>query len=95
MEKISDYLSKHIPHSPPCRVRGKRTVAHAQFKKREKTKMADGKIVAESKQMVLRIHERLKKEIHKMVEKKSWSTEQKREFEKKLLEVSLPYDHHE
>lgn len=73
----------------------KTTVAHAQFKKREKTKMADGKIVVESKQIVLRIHERLKKEIHKMVETKSWSAEQKREFEKKLLEVSfIPYDHH-
>ena len=50
--------------------------------------MADeGKVCVESKQIVLRIHEKLKNEIHEIAEKKSCTAEQKEEFEKKLLEV--------
>ena len=50
--------------------------------------MADErKVCVESKQIVLRIHEKLKNEIHEIAEKKSYTTEQKEEFEKKLLEV--------
>lgn len=72
---------------------GNKRAAHAQFKKREKTKMADeGRVCVESKQTVLRIHEKLKKEIHEIAEKKSWTAEQKEEFEKKLLEVRRSLD---
>lgn len=50
--------------------------------------MADeGKVSVNSKQTVLRIHEKLKKEVHQIAEKKSWTAKQKDEFEKKLLEV--------
>ena len=50
--------------------------------------MADeGRVCVDSKQSVLRIHEKLKKEVHGIAEKKSWSTKQKEEFEKNLLEV--------
>lgn len=50
--------------------------------------MADEeKVCVESKQIVLRIHEKLKNEIHEIAEKKSYTAEQKEEFEKKLLEV--------
>ena len=65
-----------------------KTAAHAQSKKREKTKMADeGRVSVNSKQTVLRIHEKLKKEVHQIAEKKSWTAKQKDEFEKRLLEV--------
>lgn len=58
------------------------------LKKREKTKMADeGRVSVNSKQTVLVIHEKLKKEVHQIAEKKSWTVKQKDEFEKKLLEV--------
>lgn len=57
-------------------------------KSAKKTKMADeGRVSVNSKQTVLRIHEKLKKEVHQIAEKKSWTAEQKNEFEKKLLEV--------
>jgi len=62
--------------------------AHAQSKKREKTKMAaEGRVSVNSKQTVLIIHEKLKKEVHQIAERKSWTVKQKDEFEKKLLEV--------
>ena len=58
------------------------------LKKREKTKMADeGRVSVNSKQTVLVIHEKLKKEVHQIAEKKSWTVKQKDDFEKKLLEV--------
>ena len=58
------------------------------LKKREKTKMADeGRVSVNTKQTVLIIHEKLKKEVHQIAEKKSWTVKQKDEFEKKLLEV--------
>ena len=67
--------------------------AHAQYKKREKTKMADeGRVCVQNKQTVLRIHEKLQKEIHKIAEKKSWTAEQRDEFEKNLLEVGRSLD---
>ncbi|CAH3043798.1 unnamed protein product [Porites evermanni] len=47
----------------------------------------DGRICVDSKQSVLKIHEKLRKEVHKIAEKKSWSAEQKEEFEKKILEL--------
>lgn len=50
--------------------------------------MADeGRVSVNSKQTVLRIHEKLKKEVHQIAEKKSWTAKQKDEFEKNLLEV--------
>lgn len=50
--------------------------------------MADeGRVSVNSKQTVLVIHEKLKKEVHQIAEKKSWTVKQKDEFEKKLLEV--------
>ena len=71
-----------------------KTAAHAQCKKkREKTKMADeGRVSVNSKQTVLVIHEKLKKEVHEIAEKKSWTVKQKAEFEKKLLEVGRLLD---
>lgn len=47
----------------------------------------DGRVCVDSKQSVLKIHEKLRKEVHEIAEKKSWSAEQKEEFEKKILEV--------
>ena len=47
----------------------------------------DGRVCVDSKQSVLKIHEKLRKEVHKIAEKKSWSAEQKEEFKKKILEV--------
>lgn len=77
----------------PMGRRDKKTAAHAQSKKREKTKMADeGRVSVNSKQTVLRIHEKLKKEVHQIAEKKSWTVKQKDEFEKKLLEVGRSLD---
>ena len=82
-----------ISYLPPCWLPShgalrRKTATHAQFKKREKTKMADeGRVCVDSKQSVLRIHEKLKKAVHGIAEKKSWSTKQKEEFEKNLLEV--------
>lgn len=50
--------------------------------------MADEERVSvNSKQTVLVIHEKLKKEVHQIAEKKSWTVKQKDDFEKKLLEV--------
>lgn len=58
------------------------------LKSAKKTKMADeGRVSVNSKQTVLRIHEKLKKEVHQIADKKSWTAKQKDEFEKKLLEV--------
>lgn len=55
---------------------------------KKKTKMADdGRVCVDSKQSVLKIHEKLRKEVHKIAEKKSWSAEQKEEFEEKILGV--------
>lgn len=62
-------------------------------KKREETKMADeGRVSVNNKQTVLAIHEKLKKEVHQIAEKKSWTVKQKDEFEKKLLEVRRSLD---
>lgn len=47
----------------------------------------DGRICVESKQIVLNVHEKLRKEIHEIAVRKSWSEEQKIEFEEKLCEV--------
>lgn len=78
---------RHVACYPtgPCN----KTVDHAQLEKREKkTKMADdGRVCVDSKQSVLKIHEKLRKEVHKIAEKKSWSAEQKEEFEEKILGV--------
>lgn len=52
----------------------------------------DGRICVESKQMVVNVHEKLRKEIHEIAAKKSWSEEQKKEFEEKLCEVGRLYD---
>ena len=66
----------------------KNSCSCALGKKREKTKMADeGRVSVNSKQTVLVIHEKLKKEVHQIAEKKSWTIKQKDDFEKKLLEV--------
>lgn len=55
--------------------------------------MADeGRVCVQNKQTVLRIHEKLQKEIHKIAEKKSWTAEQRDEFEKNLLEVGRSLD---
>ena len=47
----------------------------------------DGRISVESKQIVLNVHEKLRKEIREIAVKKSWSEEQKKAFEEKLCEV--------
>ena len=47
----------------------------------------DERVPVNSKQTVLRIHEKIKKEVHEIASKKSWTTQQKENFEKKLLEV--------
>lgn len=58
------------------------------LKSAKKTKMADdGRVSLNSKQTVLRIHDKIKKEVHEIASKKSWNAQQKEEFERKLLEV--------
>lgn len=47
----------------------------------------DGRISVESKQIVLNVHEKLRKEIREIAVRKSWSEEQKKEFAEKLCEV--------
>ena len=47
----------------------------------------DERVPVNSKQIVLRIHEKIKKEVHEIASKKSWTAQQKENFEKKLLEV--------
>ena len=47
----------------------------------------DGRVSVNSKQTVLRIHDKIKKEVHEIAIKKSWNAQQKEEFERKLLEV--------
>lgn len=52
--------------------------------------MADeGRVSVNSKQTVLRIHEKLKKEVHEIAKMKCWTAGQKEEFAKKLLEVGV------
>ncbi|RMX39855.1 hypothetical protein pdam_00013468 [Pocillopora damicornis] len=58
------------------------------LKSAKKTKMADdGRVSVNSKQTVLRIHDKIKKEVHEIASKKSWNSQQKEEFERKLLEL--------
>ncbi|CAH3128220.1 unnamed protein product [Pocillopora meandrina] len=58
------------------------------LKSAKKTKMADdGRVSVNSKQTVLRIHDKIKKEVHEIASKKSWNAQQKEEFERKLLEL--------
>lgn len=52
----------------------------------------DGRISVESKQIVLNVHEKLRKEIREIAVRKSWSEEQKKEFEEKLCEVGRSSD---
>lgn len=47
----------------------------------------DGRISVESKQIVLNVHEKLRKEIREIAVRKSWSEEQKKKFEEKLCEL--------
>ena len=53
-----------------------------------KNKMADEqKISVASQRAVYGIHEKMRHEIHQVVENKPWSSEKKEEFKAKLLEV--------
>ncbi|XP_031560972.1 uncharacterized protein LOC116296980, partial [Actinia tenebrosa] len=55
---------------------------------REKFKMADeSKIWVEKQQTVLKIHQKLKKEISNIANAKSWDNEKKKDFEKSLFEL--------
>ncbi|XP_068729286.1 uncharacterized protein [Montipora capricornis] len=47
----------------------------------------DRKVSVENKNIVHSVHEKLRKEIHEIAERKSWSAKQKEEFEKKLCEL--------
>lgn len=49
----------------------------------------DSKIWVEKKQVVLKIHQKLKKEISNIANTKSWDNEKKESFEKSLLEVGI------
>ncbi|XP_068682331.1 kinetochore-associated protein NSL1 homolog [Montipora foliosa] len=47
----------------------------------------DRRVSVENKNIVHSVHEKLRKEIHEIAERKSWSAKQKEEFEKKLCEL--------